>query len=204
MELHIKKLLGCLIVLLLLTFSAQAASIDSLYEVSHVSKYITYRQFCKASERYEELEPTNKILTLIDFSLASTQKRMYVVDMQSGELLYHCHVAHGQGSGGNYATKFSNKEGSHQSSLGFYRTLDTYTGHNGYSLRLEGLDKGINDNAYKRAIVIHGAEYANPENISRYGGRLGRSWGCPALPTAIAKEIINTIKNGSIIYIFAE
>ena len=189
------------ILMMLLASRVGATSIDSLYLCRPYEEYISQERFTEAVEQYKELKPTNEILTLIDFSLPSTKKRMYVVDMRSGELLYHCHVTHGEGSGGNYATKFSNIEGSHQSSLGYYRTLDTYVGRNGYSLRLEGLDRGVNDNAYKRAIVIHGAEYANPENISRYGGRLGRSWGCPALPTAIAREIIDTIKNSSIMLI---
>ena len=191
-------------ILTMLLFASRvgATTIDSLYAVSPIREYISQERFCEAAERYKELKPENEVLTLIDFSLPSTTKRMYIIDMKSGELLYHCHVSHGECSGETYATKFSNIEGSHQSSLGYYRTLSTYIGRNGYSLRIEGLDKGINDNAYKRAIVIHGAEYANPENIAQHGGRLGRSWGCPAIPTTIAKDIISTIKDGSIILIF--
>ncbi len=196
--------LSIIAVMLLFASRVGAATIDSLYSLSPIKEYISHERFTEAAERYKELEPANEILTLIDFSLPSTQKRMCVVDMRSGELLYLCHVAHGKNSGENYATSFSNISGSHRSSLGYYRTIDTYVGRNGYSLRLVGLDKGVNDNAYARAIVIHGAEYANPENIPIYSGRLGRSFGCPALPTAIAEEVIDRIKGGSIILIFAE
>lgn len=109
--------------------------------------------------------------------------------------------AHGKNSGENYATSFSNAVGSYKSSLGFYLTGSTYRGKNGYSLLLDGLEKGINDCARERAIVVHGAAYANP-SVCR-GGRLGRSFGCPALPQALTKPIINTIKGGSVLFIYA-
>lgn len=144
-----------------------------------------------------------EILTFIDFTKPSTSKRMYVVDMKNRKLLFHSYVAHGRNSGENYVTSFSNRPGSYQSSLGFYLTENTYTGRNGYSLILEGLEKGINDKARERAIVIHGADYCDPSVIAS-AGRLGRSFGCPALPHAVSSKIINAIKDGSVIYIHAD
>lgn len=111
-------------------------------------------------------------------------------------------MSHGKNSGNNYATSFSNEEGSHKSSLGFYLTASTYQGRNGYSLILDGLEKGINDRARQRAIVMHGAAYANP-SVIRGGGRLGRSFGCPAVPEKLSRPIIDAIKGGSVMYIYA-
>ena len=143
------------------------------------------------------------MLTLIDFTKPSNEERLLVLDMAEGKLLFHSLVAHGRNSGDLYATGFSNHPESHQSSLGLYLTEGTYTGKNGYSLRLNGLEKGVNDNALARAIVIHGAAYADP-SVCRGGRRLGRSWGCPALPPALNRPIIDTIKGGSVLYIYGE
>ena len=121
--------------------------------------------------------------------------------MKNHKLLFSSLVAHGKNSGDKYATSFSNRNGSYMSSLGFYLTQETYQGSNGYSLRLNGLEEGINDNARQRAIVVHGASYANPSVIK--SGRLGRSFGCPALPQALARPIIDTIKGGSVMFIYA-
>ena len=121
--------------------------------------------------------------------------------MEKKQLLFSSVVSHGRNSGGNYATSFSNQNGSYKSSLGFYLTENTYQGGNGYSLILNGLEKGINDKAKERSIVVHGASYANPTVAA--SGRLGRSLGCPALPTKLAKPIINTIKDGSVMFIYA-
>ena len=129
------------------------------------------------------------------------QKQLYVFDIDKKELLYSSVVSHGKNSGENYATSFSNQTGSYKSSLGFYLTENTYQGKNGYSLILNGLEKGINDKAKERAIVVHGAAYANPSVIA--SGRLGRSFGCPALPQTVTKPIINTIKDGSVMFIYA-
>ena len=118
------------------------------------------------------------------------------------ENTYTSLVSHGKNSGGNYATSFSNENGSHKSSLGFYLTENTYQGRNGYSLILNGLEKGINDLAKQRAIVIHGASYSDP-SVAASSGRLGRSFGCPALPVSVSKPIINTIKNGTLLFIYA-
>lgn len=141
------------------------------------------------------------VLTIIDYSKASTQKRLYILDMRSGKILFNTLVAHGRNSGYNYATDFSNDEESHKSSLGFYVTQNTYTGANGYSLKLKGCEKGINDNATNRAIVIHGAAYVS-EDFIRNSGCLGRSFGCPAVPLAVHKKIIDTIKNGTCIFLY--
>jgi len=140
-------------------------------------------------------------LTLIDYRIPSTQKRLWVIDLVSGRVIYHEHVAHGRNSGENYARHFSNTEGSNQSSLGLYLTQETYVGGNGYSLRLNGLEPGINDMARKRAIVMHGAPYVNPDMASRQG-RLGRSLGCPALRGIVAGPIINKIKQGNFLYAY--
>lgn len=140
-------------------------------------------------------------LTVIDYSRPSTQKRMWVFDLQKRALLYEELVAHGSGSGDNLAKSFSNTADSHQSSLGLFRTEDTYVGRNGYSLRLRGLDAGFNDRAYDRAIVMHGAPYVS-EEVARAQGRLGRSWGCPALREGIAREVIDTVKGRGLVFAY--
>lgn len=142
-------------------------------------------------------------LAVIDYSMPSTDKRLWVFDLTRNELLYHEHVTHGQGSGDNYARRFSNIEGSFQTSLGLYRTAETYIGANGYSLRMDGLDRGFNDAARQRAIVIHGAWYAEPDLIAKQG-RLGRSQGCPALRQGIARQVIDTLKGDQLVFAYAD
>lgn len=177
---------------------------ELIYEQMNLKGLIDFNAFEAAYVGYKKLNNNkNNLLTIIDFNLPSTEKRMYVLDLSKKEVLYVTHVAHGRNSGGNYATSFSNKSGSYQSSLGFYRTAETYNGGNGYSLRLDGLEEGINDLARPRAVVIHGADYCN-ENFIESTGRLGRSFGCPALPQELNKPIINTIKDGSLIFIYAD
>jgi len=144
-----------------------------------------------------------RILAVIDYALPSTERRLWVFDRRERRLLFHELVAHGKNSGGDYATRFSNTNGSRQSSLGLFRAAETYVGGNGYSLRLDGLDPGVNDRARKRLIVIHGAWYVGEEHARRYG-RLGRSWGCPALEPALARPIIDTLKNGAAVFVSAE
>lgn len=138
-------------------------------------------------------------LAVIDYSRSSLQPRLWVFDLASQRLLYHEVVAHGQGSGGDVPTRFSNDDGSHASSLGLFVTRDAYIGHNGYSLRMQGLDRGFNDAAMARAIVMHGAAYVNP-TLDKGKHRLGRSWGCPALRAAVAKPIIDVMKNGQFVF----
>jgi hypothetical protein len=145
--------------------------------------------------------PDVDLLTVIDYSKASTEPRLWVLDIDSGNVLFEELVAHGRGSGDNYATSFSNEQDSHQTSLGLFRTADVYVGSNGYSLRLDGLESGVNDRARERAIVMHGAPYVS-ETTARALGRLGRSWGCPALPLSVARTIIDTIKGGSLVFAY--
>lgn len=141
------------------------------------------------------------VLTVIDYSLPSNKQRMWVFDVRNKRLLYNTYVAHGKNSGSNIAKSFSNRESSKQSSLGTYITKNTYIGQKGYSLNLQGLDKGFNDNAYNRRVVIHGAWYMEPDFIKR-AGRAGLSWGCPAIADTLAKPVINTIKNGSVVFAY--
>ena len=138
-------------------------------------------------------------LTVIDYSRPSIEPRLWVFDLATGELLFKELVAHGRNTGENYATKFSNQMDSRQTSIGLFVTDDTYVGSNGYSLRLDGLDAGFNDRARDRAIVMHGAPYVN-EEIAATQGRIGRSWGCPALRTAIASKVIDTIRGGGVVF----
>lgn len=138
-------------------------------------------------------------LAVIDYSRPSLVPRLWVFDLAVGKLLYEEVVAHGQGSGDNFATRFSNDDGSHQSSLGLFVTADTYTGRNGYSLRMKGLEPGINDAAMTRAIVMHGAPYVDPQR-GKSMGRLGRSWGCPAVRSTVARPMIDLLKGGQFVF----
>ena len=140
-------------------------------------------------------------LTVIDYSKTSTMKRLWVYDLRNRALLYEELVAHGQGSGDNMATRFSNAPETHRSSLGLFATEGTYTGKNGYSLRLEGLEPGVNDRAYERDIVMHGAPYVS-EDFALTHGRLGASWGCPAVRPRIARELIDRIKGGNLLFAY--
>lgn len=144
----------------------------------------------------------DNILTIIDFSLPSSKKRLFVIDLVSGSLLFNTFVSHGRNSGTALATKFSNAFNSFKSSLGFYTTADTYSGKHGFSLRLQGQEKGINDNAFNRGIVIHSAAYVNEATIGQMG-YIGRSQGCPAIPEAMKKPIIETIRNGSCLFVYS-
>jgi len=143
----------------------------------------------------------DSIVSIIDFSLPSSEKRFYILDLKNYRLLFNTYVAHGKNSGREKANSFSNKPKSHKSSPGFYKTLDSYFGSNGFSLKLQGLERGINDNAFKRAIIIHGADYVNPHYIKTQGF-IGRSEGCPAVMENEAEPIINTIKNGTCLFIY--
>lgn len=142
------------------------------------------------------------ILTIADFSLPSYKKRLFILDMANGKLLLNTLVAHGRNSGAAMATRFSNKLNSFQSSLGFYVTGDTYRGEHGYSLKLEGMEKGINDNAFKRRIVLHGADYVNEQYIARKG-YIGRSLGCPAVPDKLHATIIDMVKGGTCLFLYS-
>ena len=141
------------------------------------------------------------ILTLIDFSLSSNTKRLWVIDLVSNKILYHSLVAHGRNTGEEFATSFSNSASSFKSSLGFYLTGEIYKGKHGNSLKLDGLDKGLNDNARERGIVMHAANYVSNFFIKN-NNRLGRSQGCPAIPVEFSDELINVIKNKSCLFIY--
>ena len=145
--------------------------------------------------------PDAQRLAVIDYSRPSTERRLWVFDVTEVRLLHAEYVAHGRNSGGNFATAFSNRDGSHQSSLGLFETTDTYIGGNGYSLRMDGLEPGVNDKAMSRAIVMHGARYVDPVAGERQG-RLGRSFGCPALRPVIARKVIDTLKGGQLLFAY--
>jgi hypothetical protein len=138
-------------------------------------------------------------LAVIDYSLPSTEQRLWVFDLKKRKLLFHELVAHGRNTGENMAVNFSNKNESFATSLGLYRTQSSYVGQNGYSLRMEGLEPGFNDNAFDRAIVIHGAPYVSPM-LARVNGRIGRSLGCPAVRPAIAHRLIDSMKDGQLLF----
>jgi L,D-transpeptidase catalytic domain len=141
------------------------------------------------------------LLTVIDYSLPSTQPRLFVFDLATKKILFRELVAHGKNSGGNIANFFSNSPGSLATSLGLFVTADTYVGSNGYSLRLKGLEEGVNDMAMDRAIVMHGAPYVSRAAV-RALGRLGRSWGCPAVRKEVARKMIDTLRGGSPIFAY--
>lgn len=147
------------------------------------------------------VKPRKPLLTIIDYSKPSSEKRLWIIDLDSKEVLFHSLVAHGKNSGLSRPNYFSNDFNSRASSLGVFLTGETYYGKNGYSLRLQGLEKGFNDHAKERTIVIHPAWYAS-DTFLKQNGRLGCSWGCPALNPKEAESIINTIKNGTVVFIY--
>lgn len=168
---------------------------------------LDYSVFSQALSGMYNLLAINKIskpeiLSIVDFSKPSTEKRLFVLNLETGKLLYKTLVAHGKNTGDNWAKYFSNEPGSFKSSLGFYKCAETYQGEHGYSLRLDGLDKGLNHKARERAIVLHGADYVCNEFCEKQG-RLGRSFGCPSVPMQVHDEIISDIKNGSCLFIYA-
>ena len=175
----------------------------NLYNEMKLNGLINYQAFSQAIDGFNKTKNKEKnILTIVDFSLPSTEKRMFVLDLDKKAILLQSYVAHGKNTGDLYAKSFSNKSNSNKSSVGLFLTEGSYNGRNGYSLRLNGLEKGVNDNAKKRNIVVHGADYANPKFIET-SGRLGRSLGCFAVPESVNAEIINTIKGKSILYVYS-
>lgn len=175
-----------------------------LYTELGLEGLVDYTGFEQALEGYNKINGRKKeLLTIIDFTKPSNEDRLYVIDMKIRAVVMSTLVSHGKGSGDKYATSFSNANGSSKSSLGFYLTEETYSGRNGYSLRLAGLERGINDQARMRSVVIHGADYCDPSFVKAYG-RLGRSNGCPAVPFSITEEIIDLLEGGALIYIYAD
>lgn len=182
----------------------------SLYNVAGLAAAgLDYQVFLKGLTGYQNLKDlkvipaTKAILSVVDLSLPSTQKRLWVIDLDAHKMLFNTLVAHGRGSGEKMAETFSNMPESNQSSVGFYTTAEVYTGKHGRSLRLDGLDAGLNHNARGRAIVVHGAEYVSQDVINATG-RLGRSQGCPALPMDMFSDIINDIKDNTLLFINGE
>ncbi|MBI5858153.1 MAG: murein L,D-transpeptidase catalytic domain family protein [Sphingobacteriales bacterium] len=179
----------------------------SLYNSIRLDQYgLSEEAFIYALKGYEKLASQNRIsrcdyLTICDFSQSSRHKRLYIIDMTKGLLLFNTYVAHGRNSGGEFARKFSNTPESLQSSLGFYITSNTYIGEHGLSLRINGLESGYNDKAFERSIVIHGAAYVDGSRAKSAFG-MGRSFGCPAVPQKESGKIINTIKNGTCFFIY--
>lgn len=174
---------------------------DLLLEEKGLSK----QAFAYAVKGYQKLVAADKIsnttyLTICDMSQSSMRKRLYVVDMDKREVVMNTWVSHGRNSGLEYASKFSNRPESFQTSLGFYVTQFTYNGENGYSLKLKGLEAGFNDKAFERAIVIHGADYIGADRL--HNSYMGRSYGCPAVATEESETLINTIKNGTCLFIY--
>ena len=180
------------------------SDLKALYAECDIEEYISFGLFETAVKGKQKIKGLKQpdLITIIDFSKPSTELRLFVIDLKEKQLKIKSLVAHGKNSGGNYARAFSNQSQSLKSSLGFYKTAETYRGKHGYSLRLDVLEKGINSNSRKRAIVIHGASYVS-HDFARKHGRLGRSWGCPALPLESTKTIIDLIKGGSCLFIYA-
>jgi hypothetical protein len=180
-----------------------------LYEVLNLSeKGLSMEVYQLALKGHRKLATENKlrnsdILTIADFSQSSKNKRLYIIDLQREVLLFNTYVAHGKNTGDEFAQHFSNDPGSFQSSLGFYITKEETMGsHVGLSLILEGMEEGFNNNALKREIILHGAEYAT-ENFIRKTGRLGRSYGCPSLPPDQVKPVVEMIKEGTCLFVYS-
>ena len=182
--------------------------VDSLYSSIHLEDAgLSKQAFFNAYKGYQYLlnqsKLTNKdFLTICDYSQPSSNKRLYVIDLKNNAIVYNTYVAHGHNSGADMPKSFSNTNSSNKSSLGFLVTAETYMGHNGFSMRLDGMERGINDNVRMRDVVMHGSIYVSAER-AKNGTMMGRSFGCPAVPASECHEIINTIKNGSCFYIYS-
>jgi hypothetical protein len=181
--------------------------LQSVYDSLHLSlKGLSKQAFDYAKKGLNTLIEERKLLndsiiSIIDFSEPSNKKRLFIIDLKNYRVLFNTLVAHGRNTGREWATSFSNQNSSYKSSPGFYITRETYEGKNGFSLKLEGLENGINDNAYERGIVIHGASYVSNDFVDAQGW-IGRSQGCPAVPEQVSIPIINTIKNGTCLFVY--
>jgi hypothetical protein len=182
--------------------------IVDIYSLMNLSQYgLSNEAFQFALKGFNKLKESGQllnssVLTIIDFSQSSKNKRLYVIDLYKKALLFNTYVAHGKNTGGEFAERFSNIPGTFQSSLGFYITENMAIGSKvGLSLLLKGIEKGFNDHAREREIIIHGADYATEDFIQR-NGRLGRSYGCPSLPPDMIKPVAETIKDGSLLFIY--
>lgn len=197
------KFLRFLFGMVLFALSFNVSANQDIYNKLDLKNKITYQVFNKAYNNYKNDKSKNKkdIFTVIDYSMPSTSKRFAVIDVKKKKVLFNTYVSHGVKSGKLFAKNFSNTVNSHQTSLGVFKTAETYFGKHGYSLRLDGLSSS-NNKARERAIVIHGAKYAE-SSFAKRNKYLGRSWGCPAIPLSISKKVINLIKNGTMIYSYA-
>lgn len=203
------NLFSAILVLVSLTSSTIYPKIESsLHNVQPLSKAaptLNKKVLRLALTAYEKAAAAGgvkkAVLTIIDYSLPSNEQRLWVFDLNRKKLLYNTYVAHGKNSGLDIPHHFSNKLSSKETSLGTYITRDTYMGSKGYSLNLQGLEHGFNDNAFNRRVVIHGAWYVEPDFIKKLG-YAGRSWGCPAIAKTLAEPVINTIKGGSVVFAY--
>jgi hypothetical protein len=187
--------------------SVDLSNLSNLETLDLGAKGLSKETFDKAHAGWQKLATAGKladpsIISIVDFTRSSTEKRLFILDLQNNRILFHTLVAHGKNTGERWAKSFSNTMSSLKSSLGFFVTGSTYMGGNGYSLKLNGLERGINDMANSRAIVMHGADYVSQAFINARGF-LGRSWGCPAIPENEAQPIINTIKGGTCLFIYS-
>jgi hypothetical protein len=189
------------------TSASVIPGLRSVYDSLHLSlKGLSQQAFDYAKQGLSILIAEGKLLndsiiSIVDFSEPSNKKRLFVIDLKHYKVLFNTLVAHGRNTGREWATSFSNQNSSLKSSPGFYITRETYEGHNGYSLKLDGVERGINDNAYERGIVMHGAAYVC-DDLANAQGFIGRSQGCPAVPVQVSRPIINTIKNGTCLFVY--
>ncbi|HRN94032.1 MAG: murein L,D-transpeptidase catalytic domain family protein [Chitinophagales bacterium] len=187
-------------------FFSSSSEIGKVYEQLNLKQLglskVVFEIAVKGFEKlFKQGKLSTDILSVCDFSQSSNQKRLFVIDLENRQVLFNSLVAHGKNTGEEFASKFSNIPSSLQSSLGFYVTGNTYQGKHGLSLKLNGMEKGFNDNAESRAIVMHGADYVS-ENFINEQGRLGRSFGCPSVPVELCRPIINSVKEGSCLFIY--
>lgn len=178
------------------------SSIENLYRELNLTNKMDFTTFSNAILGMKKLKNIKEdIITIIDFTKSSVKERFFVIDLKNKKTLFSTYVMHGKNSGESIPREFSNVVNSYKSSPGFYKTENTYNGEYGYSLRLDGLEKGINDKARERAIVVHGSQYAKPKPGAK---KLDRSLGCPAIPKDISDKVINKIKNGRVLYIHTD
>ena len=188
--------------------SVAGSNSNIIYDSLNLQQYgLSKKVFDLAVKGWRRLKSAGKvvndnIISIVDFSQPSSKKRLYIIDLANAQLLFNTYVAHGRRSGKETATHFSNRPRSLESSVGFYVTAEPYIGSNGYSLRLNGMEYGFNSNASRREIVLHGADYVSEEYINA-NGCLGRSWGCPAVPAELSRNIIDSIKSGSCLFIYS-
>lgn len=197
-----RKVIYLIILIMLPTLAFSNTSIKKQYRSLKLEGKIEYKNFEKAIQGYNKIndKKNNSLIAIIDYTKPSIEERFFLIDLKKNQVLYNTLVAHGKNSGKNEAITFSNIPNSYKSSLGFFLTENTYNGEFGYSLRLKGLEEGINSNAAERNIVIHGADYVSKNFIDQFGF-LGRTKGCPALPREITSEIINKIQGGTVVFV---